>query len=326
MPLVPRITAISPGLAIAVLIALASAFIAEHYGGPTLLYALLLGLAFNYLSEMPKNQPGISFAGRTVLRIGVALLGARITLEQIMALGAQPLILVGIGVPATILTGLLCARLLGQTRHCGVLTGGAVAICGASAAMAIASVLPRDKRCDQQLIFTVIAVTTLSTVAMIAYPLLTKALGFDAVTAGMFLGGTIHDVAQVVGAGYLLGQEAGDTATFTKLLRVAMLVPTVLVINLLMARGQPRGDRPPLLPLFLVGFLVLVGINSIGWVPDTWQQWLTECSRWCLVTAIAAIGLKASLKELSKLGWKPLLLVVLETLVLAAIAIVILKV
>ncbi len=320
-----RFANIAPGLAIPVLIGLASSFVSDHYGGPTLLYALLAGMALNYLFEIERNRPGIQFAASPVLRIGVALLGIRITVDQILALGIEPLLMVVTGVPLTILVGIGVAKLLGQQTRFGVLTGGSVAICGASAAMAIACVLPGGKEQDRQLIFTVIAVTTLSTIAMIAYPLLTKALGFDAVTAGIFLGGTIHDVAQVVGAGYLLGDQAGDTATFTKLLRVAMLVPVVLVISLVTARSQGAGTRPPLLPWFLVVFLLLVGINSSGIIPPMAQQWLTEFSRWCLVTAIAAIGLKASLRELAAMGWKPLALVVMETAFLALLGIVILR-
>ena len=313
--------AVFPGLLVALVIALASGFVSEHYGGPTLLYALLLGMALNHLSGGGGGGPGIAFAARPVLRSGVALLGVRITYEQLLALGPRPVLLVLIGVPLTIGFGLLLARLLKRPKRFGALTAGSVAICGASAAMAIASILPRHGRSDRELVFTVIGVTSLSTIAMILYPILVAALDFDPVTSGIFIGATIHDVAQVVGAGYLLGDQAGDTATFTKLLRVGMLVPTVLIISLVMARHAPKeGKRPPLLPGFLVGFLALVGANSLGWIPAEIQAPLTQLSRWCLVTAIAAIGIKASVAELAELGWTPLLMLVAETLFLAALA------
>lgn len=317
-----------PGLLVAVVIALASAFVANNYGGPTLLYALLLGMALNHLSADVSCRPGVDFAARRVLRLGVALLGARITVDQILALGPRPLVIVLLGVPLTIGLGLLLARMLGQRRSFGALTGGAVAICGASAAMAIAAVLPRREDSERQLIFTVIAVTSLSTLAMIVYPAVSRLLALDDVAAGIFLGGTIHDVAQVVGAGYLLGETAGDTATFTKLLRVAMLVPTVLAVSLVIARGghADAGERPPLLPGFLLGFLALVVVNSLGWVPEPVQSAMADLSRACLVTAIAAIGIKASLGELSRLGWQPLALVVGETLFLAVLGLVVLVV
>lgn len=317
-----------PGLLVAVVIALASAFVANNYGGPTLLYALLLGMALNHLAADATCRPGINFAARPVLRLGVALLGARITVDQILALGPRPLVIVLLGVPLTIGLGLVLARVLGERRSFGALTGGAVAICGASAAMAIAAVLPRREDSERQLIFTVIAVTSLSTLAMIVYPAVSRLLGLDDVAAGIFLGGTIHDVAQVVGAGYLLGETAGDTATFTKLLRVAMLVPTVLILSLVLARSghaDPE-ERPPLLPGFLIGFLALVLVNSLGWVPEAVQSGMASLSRACLVTAIAAIGIKASVRELSRLGWQPLVLVVGETVFLACLGLVVLAV
>lgn len=315
--LVSALRALWPGLMLVLVVALAAGFVSDHYGGPTLLYALLLGMAFNHLAASENYRPGIDFAARHILRFGVALLGVRITLEQILALGPRPILVVLIAVPATVLAGLLLARLLGRRRDFGALSAGAVAICGASAAMALAAVLPRHQHADRHLIFTVIGVTALSTVAMILYPLITTALNLDPVSAGIFIGASIHDVAQVVGAGYLLGDTAGDTATFTKLLRVAMLVPVVIVYSVVFRQRSEGDRRPPILPLFLVGFLLLVGINSLGWIPPSLGSGLAELSRWCLVTAIAAIGVKAHLGELSGLGWRPLLLITGETVFLA---------
>jgi uncharacterized integral membrane protein (TIGR00698 family) len=175
---------------------------------------------------------------------------------------------------------------------------------------------------------TVVAVTALSTVAMIIYPLIAHALGFDSHTAGIFLGATIHDVAQVVGAGYSVSAQAGDTATIVKLFRVALLLPAVFVISFLFrnhASAGAKDERPPLLPSFLVAFAVLVAINSTGKVPAAVTAALQEASRWCLVLAIAALGTRTSLGDLAKVGWKPVALIVGETvfvglLVLAGLA------
>lgn len=309
-----------PGFATALIIALAATFVSEHYGGPQFLYALLFGIAFNFLALDPKARPGIEFAARTVLRIGVALLGARITLEQIAALGVGPVTLVVAAVLCTIAFGAWAARLLERPLAEGVLTGGAVAICGASAALAIAAVLPRAERSSQFTLLTVVGVTALSTVAMIVYPVLVTLLHFDASAAGVFLGGTIHDVAQVVGAGYMISSQTGDHATFVKLLRVAMLVPVVLVLSLLWrARGAAPRARAPLLPWFLVVFVALVGVNSAGWVPSQTGAWLSGLSRWCLVAAIAALGVKTSFGDLAALGWRPVALLMSETVFLAVL-------
>jgi len=323
-----QIKTLSPGVLIAVVIALASGFIADHHGGPTLLYALLLGMAMNHLATVERYRHGIQFTATTVLRLGVALLGARITAEQILALGPLPLVMVLCGVPLTIASGLFIAKRLGLSKDMGMLTGVSVAICGASAAMATACVLPKREDSESMLIFTVIGVTSLSTVAMIAYPPIVSSLGLDDVRAGIFLGGTIHDVAQVVGAGYLLGDEAGNTATFTKLLRVAMLVPVIMMVSTMFRqqRDCESGKKPPPLPAFLVAFVALVIINSLGWISQPIQAGMVDISRWCLVAAIAAVGVKADLRKLAELGWKPLILLISETVILAIFALILLTV
>jgi len=167
----------------------------------------------------------------------------------------------------------------------------------------------------------VIGVSALSTVAMIAYPMIVHALGLDAVQAGIFLGATIHDVAQVVGAGYNISTETGDTATLVKLMRVAMLLPVIVFAVLLSRRaGQGEvadGPRPPLLPGFALAFGLLVLLNSTNWIPAPVQALGSDASRWCLLAAIAAIGMKTQLRDLSAVGLKPVVLMVLETVFLA---------
>jgi uncharacterized integral membrane protein (TIGR00698 family) len=294
-----------PGMVVALTVAAAARFLSDHYGAPQMLFALLLGLAFHFLAEDRRCVPGIEFTASRVLRVGVALLGLRITVEQVAGLGLS-------------IIGWTAAKLLGRGGSFGVLTGGAVGICGASAAMAIAAVLPRHPQHERDTIFAVIAVTTLSTIAMVIYPIVAKALGLDDHAAGIFLGGTIHDVAQVVGAGYGISPEAGDVATVTKLFRVAMLVPVVFALSLVFGRrGGGTGRRVPL-PFFVIAFCLLVAANSFGLVPEVPREFLTELSRWCLVAAIAALGVKTSLKALMTVGAVPVSLMVAETLFIAA--------
>jgi uncharacterized integral membrane protein (TIGR00698 family) len=217
-----------------------------------------------------------------------------------------------------------------NTNRFGILTGGAVAICGASAALAVAAVLPKTATSERDTSFTIIGVTALSTIAMVIYPIVASALGFNHHQAGIFLGGTIHDVAQVVGAGYSVSKEAGDTATIVKLLRVAMLLPVILVLSLLLrqahAAATPRSKRPPLLPWFAVLFASLVAVNSLVPIPKAVLAFVGEVSRFALVTAIAAIGMKTTLRDLTALGFKPVLLIVAETVFLAVLIVIGMKV
>jgi uncharacterized integral membrane protein (TIGR00698 family) len=308
-----------PGLAIAAVIGLAATYISASYGGPQLLFALFFGLAFNFLSQDPKCQPGIEFCSKTLLRTGVALLGAKITFDQILSVGMAPLAMVVCALLSTILLGAGLCRRLSRPLTEGLLSGGAVAICGASAAMAISAVLPQNKENEKFTLLTVVGVTTLSTLAMIVYPLIVKLAGLDETQAGIFIGGTIHDVAQVVGAGYLISGHTGDIATFVKLTRVACLVPVVFGLSVLFntSNGKTELDTPPLVPIFLVGFVLLMIANSLDLVPPEAQAWINTASRACLVMAIAALGVKTSFQSLAALGWRPVAMLVTETVWIA---------
>ncbi len=323
-----QLTYLLPGAALSGVIALAATFVSTLHGGPQFLYALFFGVAFHYLSHDAKAKPGIEFCARSVLRLGVGLLGARITASQIAGLGWTTAAIVIAAVVTTLLCGTLLGRRLGMTRPQGVLSGGAVAICGASAALAISAALPRDKESDRFTLMVVVTVTVLSTLAMVIYPLIAKLLHLPPELAGLFLGGTIHDVAQVVGAGYMLNQETGDYATIVKLFRVSMLAVVVIVVSSLFKKqreqmeGVQASAKQPLVPWFLWVFVALVIVNSLGGVPTVVQHGLNDVSRACLVTAIAALGMKTSFMQLARAGWGPFMLLLVETLWMAGFVLV----
>lgn len=309
------------GFLVSAVVAAAAQFLSEHYDAPAMLMALLLGIAFHFLAEEGVCKPGIEFTSRTVLRIGVALLGARISVELMIGLGPRLIAVVVAGVVLTIFFGLLGARFLGRGWRFGLLTGGSVAICGASAAMAISAVLPKNEHSERNLIFTVLSVTVLSTLAMIAYPILIEAFDFSHEVSGVFLGGTIHDVAQVVGAGFSVSDQTGEVATLVKLIRVAMLAPVVLIISVLVRRyaaaGETDDKRPPILPVFVVGFLIFATLNSLGLIPLSVVEVMSNLSRWALLISIAAVGMKTSLKRILEVGGQAIVLIVAETIFIA---------
>lgn len=316
-----------PGLAMSAIVAVAALFLSDHYGAPVMLFALLLGMAVNFLSQDERCQPGIEFVARQVLRWGVALLGLKITAAQVQAMGWQPVLMVVLVVVLTIGLGIVLARWMGFKTFFGLLSGGAVGICGASAALAISAAFPHHPHKDRATLFVVISVSSLSTVAMVLYPMLVRWLDLDAQQAGFFLGGTIHDVAQVVGAAYSMGPQTGDAATVVKLMRVAMLVPVIMVAAWLTRAASAKqaqteavsaeGRRPPLLPWFAVVFVSLVVINSLLRLPSVLVDSGNALSKAFLVGAMAAIGMKTHLKDIVSVGWKPVVLMVLETLWLA---------
>jgi uncharacterized integral membrane protein (TIGR00698 family) len=313
------LVALAPGAALCAVVAMAACFVAGLHGGPPLLYALFFGLCFHYLHDDERTRAGIDWCSRTLLRVGVALLGARITVAQMATLGWTTMAIIVCGVAATIAAGLLAARLLKLPASQGVLSGGATAICGASAALALSTVLPRSREQERFTLVVVATVTTLSTLAMLGYPAIARALSLPPAAAGLFLGGSIHDVAQVVGAGHLMGPAVEAQATLVKLLRISFLAPTMALVALAArTRGQSLA-RTPVLPGFLVAFVVIVALNSLGGIPATWQSHAADVSRAGIVVAIAALGIKTSPRALMHAGWKALALLVFETIWLAAL-------
>lgn len=313
-----------PGIWVAVITGLAALFLSQHYGAPAMLFALLLGIALSFLYEDTQCKCGIEFTARELLRVGVALLGLRIAFSDLAALGWHTALLLLAAIFSTLGIGLVLSSAFGLQRRFGVLTGGAVGICGASAAMAISAVLPDYKHKDRDTLLTIVGVTSLSTIAMVLYPIVAKLLGLDQTATSIFLGGTIHDVAQVVGAGYSVSEQTGDLATLTKLVRVAFLMPVVLCIILYIRMRMQQGEhaKAPGFPGFLIVFVALMTLNSLLELPAIVTQVGSEISRFALIISIAAIGMKSNLKQLLTVGAKPILLIVLETVWIAGLILV----
>lgn len=312
-----RVAPYSGGLLLASVIAVAATFLSDHYGAPVMLFALLLGMAFHFLSEDNSCAVGVDFAAKALLRFGVGLLGLRLGLAEVMSLGLTPVI-ASIGfVLVTFGCGVVMARIFGRRTAFGMLAGGSVAICGASAALAITSVLPLHKDREQDTLFVVIGVTALSTIAMIAYPILFKSLGLSDIESGFLVGATIHDVAQVVGAGYSISDEAGVFATYVKILRVALL-PVVMLVVMFSFRGAQQ--QAVGVPWFLLMFAACAVVANAGVLPAAILALLNELSRWCLVIAIAALGVKTSLANMVKVKPSYSIILVVETLVLLSVA------
>lgn len=317
LPAKSRVAPYSGGLLLASVIAVAATFLSDHYGAPVMLFALLLGMAFHFLSEDNSCAVGVDFAAKALLRFGVGLLGLRLGLAEVMSLGLTPVIAIIGFVLVTFGCGVVMARIFGRRTAFGMLAGGSVAICGASAALAITSVLPPHKDREQDTLFVVIGVTALSTIAMIAYPILFESLGLSDIESGFLVGATIHDVAQVVGAGYSISDEAGVFATYVKILRVALL-PVVMLVVMFSFRGAQQ--QVVGVPWFLLMFAACAVVANAGVLPAAILALLNELSRWCLVIAIAALGVKTSLANMVKVKPSYSIILVVETLVLLSVA------
>lgn len=330
-----------PGLAIVAMGTLAAGFLSDHYGVPLTLMALLIGLALNFLSADARLTPGLAFASRSLLRWGIVLVGVRITAGQIVALGPVALLCVVAIVAATLGAGLLAARRLGQDDAFGILAGGAVAICGASAAMALATTLGEKRTTQAQLTLVLVGISAMSAAAMVLYPLVAHAFHLNDLKAGFLLGAAIHDVAQALGAGYSYSDAAGGIAAIVKLTRVALLAPVLAVVAMVLARGgggeggegakgpgvkgpgvKGPGVKGQGVPWFVVGFFVLAGVNSFGVIPPVVATAVEKVAAGMLAAAVTATAIRSPLSHLLEAGPKPLLVILIATLVALALALV----
>ena len=313
-----------PGLALAVLLTAAATWAGHALHVPVAPLALVAGfLVAAPLAGKLHLAPGLKIAERPLLRAGVALLGLRIALGDIAGLGVQTLVLVLGCVALTLALGSGVGRLFGLPRGFAMLSASATAICGASAAMAVASVLPKGPEAERQTGYVIAVVATLSTVAMLAYPALAHLAGLPPQAAALFLGASIHDVAQVAGAGYSVSPQVGDLAVTVKLVRVSLLALVVAAVAWSFASAA-KGARGPgraiLLPGFVIAFFALAGARTAGLVPDAVLPAATFASNMLIGAGVVAVGAKTSISGLKSMGWRPLAALACQTALLCGLA------
>jgi uncharacterized integral membrane protein (TIGR00698 family) len=330
-PSVALAATLMPGILLSALVAaigyIAAPFVAKAVPIPNMVIALVVGIALNPLAAGPAVQPGMNFCVKTLLRWAVALLGLRVGLGDIAALGLQTALLIVIAMAVTVVSGFVFARWYGRSAGFGALVGVGTAVCGASATLATSTVVPEYKGKQADIAFVVVAVNALATLAMLVYPPLCIVLGFDAQTTGVMLGGTIHDVAQVVGAGYAVSEPVGNTAVIVKLFRVFLLLPVVLSVGWYFTRqGIRHGEARVPVPVFAIVFLLLCVLNSAMPLAPSWmpvyapaKSLLVEVSTWGLLLAIGALGLGTSVKTIVGLGWRHITTVLGATAVIFAV-------
>lgn len=278
--------------------ALACWWIGKSTGFPAPVLAAVAGLAFAFTGLAPRIAPALKGWSGPGLKTGVAMLGAQVAWVELAALGLPVaaaggfLVLSGLGIGTAIgaLAGLPLAEAL--------IAASAVSICGASAAMGAASALPGTEQNRRTAAFVVIGVNLLSTIAMIAYPMIAQALGFSERQTGVFLGLAIHDVAQVVAAGHSVSPLAETTAALAKLSRVLWLGPVVMLIALSVRSGSKRFPAPP---PFVWGFAGLMLARNLGLIPELLLPALTATSQILLLGGVFAISAQASPRDLLKI-------------------------
>lgn len=307
-----------PGLLLCATVALAAAWLADAYDFPIILLGLLIGLALSFVSEVEITAPGLDFASRWVLQAGIVLLGFQVTFAQVAALGWVAFAGLLLVMLAAMAAAMLAAHIVGEKREAGLLAGGATAICGASAALALYGVIGRERLDQARFAMVLVGVSLASAIAMSAYPLLAQITGLNDSQAGFLIGASVHDAAQAIGGGFSYSDAAGRDATVVKLARVAMLAPMVGLAAWWLGRGRPVAERAARsrlpVPWFIIGFFVLLALNSVVAMPAELTAGALTLSKAFLLLAVSATAMRSRLSLLLETGWRTLAPVVAASL------------
>jgi uncharacterized integral membrane protein (TIGR00698 family) len=319
-------TRFGPGVLLGLVLAALAYVPTQGTRVPTLLIALLLGMAASFVLTKPAFKPGNDVLAKPLLRTGVALMGFRITITDLQELGWQPALIAIVAAFGTLCLGYLAARALKLPRATAFLTATSVAICGASAALAIATVLSQrpNSNTERDVVATVASITIIGTIAVVAYPAICHLLGVPMIPSAVFLGASIHEVAQVVAAADVYGEGATPAATTVKMIRVAMM--PVVIFGLLMLlnwrdrKDSAQGSTEATVPLFLLGFVAAIVIANTGWLTPQGIAALTKLSSLCLIVSMVALGANTSIKGVMSLGPRAVTALLIQTAIIAAIS------
>jgi uncharacterized integral membrane protein (TIGR00698 family) len=326
----PRL-AIGPGLLLAATIAAAGFALRQLPGlgafSPMIL-AILIGIGFHNLVGTPAHaKAGVAFAMRKVLRFAIILLGLQLTVAQVLAVGVSGIAVIALTLVSTFLFTTWLGRRIGVERKLAELIAAGTSICGASAVIATNTVTQAH---DEDVAYAVACVTVFGSIAMFAYPLLPGLLQLDAHAYGLWTGASIHEIAQVVAAAFQGGQQAGEFGTVAKLSRVMMLAPVVITLGLMAARrargnNQAGAQAKAPMPWFVLGFIGMVGLNSLVTIPAEAKTGIVTATSFLLSMALAAMGLETDIRKLRAKGLRPLLLGLAAFLFIACFSLLLVK-
>lgn len=309
-----------PGLAVALVATMAAGLLAEKFGLPLVLLALLAGLSLNFVGRDDCVKQGLSLATGPCLRIGIVLMGLRVSVVQLVDLGWLAWLCVALIITATITVGVLVARRMGSSFEFGILCAGAVAICGGSAAAAIGACLGERHLARSDLAQVLVGISIASALAMFTYPAIAQMLMLTDRQAGFLLGASIHDVAQSIGAGYAFSPQAGQVAAIVKLSRVALL--PVVLLGLASWKHGTGSSGTVQAPWFVLGFFVLMVVQSQIAVPAFVTSGAEFLSTTLLALAIAATGIGAPLSAMRGEGIRSTAIIAAASLTSFALALI----
>ena len=307
-----------PGLLAALVIAAVAKWIEEllpiHMIGASVI-AMFIGIVINAIRKPNQTfAPGIKFTSKKVLKFAIILLGASLNIATILNVGKFSLAVMVFTLLTCFGVGHFTGKWLGLNWKMSNLISAGTGICGGSAIAAIAPVIDAT---DTDVAFGISATFLFDMAMIVLFPIMGKALGLTDQAYGLWAGTAVNDTSSVVAAGYAFSERAGDFATMVKLTRTLAIIPTVVIfalINLRLKRKETQNSDAKLqvkigsiFPWFILGFLAMAGLRSLGWIPAEVAAFLKSTSKFLMVAALAAIGLNTSFRDMRKVGLKPML-------------------
>jgi uncharacterized integral membrane protein (TIGR00698 family) len=305
---------LAPGLLLTTAIAALAYGLRKIPGADTfspMILAILLGILFHNVVGTPaRARGGVVFSLRRILRLAIILLGLQLTASQVVAVGGAGIGIIVVTLVATFTLTKAMGRVLGVERKLAELIAAGTSVCGASAVIATNTVTEGS---DEDVAYAVACVTVFGTLSMFLYPVLGTLIHLDMHHYGLWAGSSIHEIAQVVAAAFQHGKEAGDFGTIAKLSRVMLLAPLVMTLGIIAVRrgagaSGAKADRKTPMPWFVLGFIAMIGVNSLGVIPADATHAVTPVTTFLLTMALAAMGLETDIRKLKAKGVRPLAL------------------
>lgn len=322
-----RVRAIAPGLALVVGVAVVATLVATVSSTLSpLIVAIVLGAVIANVVTVPTMlQPGITFGARSLLRVGVVLLGLRLSLGDLADLGPQGVLVVAATVTVTFVGTQRVAARMGVPPDLGLMVATGYSICGASAIAAMDGVVDAD---EEETAYAVSLVTLCGTLSIFVLPVIAGMVGLTGEAFGVWVGGAVHDVGQVVATASLGDPAALEAATVVKLTRVVLLAPLVAIVALrrraagraLDPADAAHASHPPLLPLFVIGFLTAILVRSSGVLSSGALDTASNIEKAFLTAALVGLGLGVRIDRMRQLGSRPLALGMIAWVLVAGTA------
>ncbi len=306
---IKTIHALTPGIILSSVLAIGGIILSQvlrpYIAISALILAIIFGMIFRNMVGIPEvTVSGVRFSIQRILRVAIVFLGFKLSIAEVYRIGIKGLTVVAIVIAGTLIFTAYVGRKFNLHKELALLIGSGTGICGASAAIAVGSVINAKHR---DIAYAVATVTIFGTIAMFIYPVIESVLQLPDMIYGVWTGSSIHEVAQVVAAGFAVSDVSGGVSTIVKLSRVLFLAPIALILGIAHSRKDSDNFsfKAVPIPYFIFGFIAMIFLNSTGIIPQPITGSIIRIDDFLLAIAMAGMGLNTDLRDMKEIGLSP---------------------